>query len=139
MLAKQALYCLSHTASPFCSGYFGDGGLMNILPKLASHCNPPNLSPQVARIIGMSHRHPKRTGCLKISTVAILEQKILCWVGLSVHCMMFSSTPGFYPNVSLQDGWGQGIKLPCIENHYSRISSSKLDILDCSRIPVADL
>jgi hypothetical protein len=23
-LAKQALYCLSHTFSPFCSGYFGD-------------------------------------------------------------------------------------------------------------------
>jgi hypothetical protein len=24
-LAKQALYHLSHTSSPFCSGYFGDG------------------------------------------------------------------------------------------------------------------
>jgi hypothetical protein len=23
--AKQALYCLSHTSSPFCSGYFRDG------------------------------------------------------------------------------------------------------------------
>jgi hypothetical protein len=22
-LAKQALYCLSYTSSPFCSGYFG--------------------------------------------------------------------------------------------------------------------
>jgi hypothetical protein len=26
-LAKQALYYLSHTPSPFCSGYFGDGVL----------------------------------------------------------------------------------------------------------------
>jgi hypothetical protein len=25
MLAKQTLCCLSHTSSPFCSGYFGDG------------------------------------------------------------------------------------------------------------------
>jgi hypothetical protein len=24
-LAKQVLYCLNHTSSPFCSGYFGDG------------------------------------------------------------------------------------------------------------------
>jgi hypothetical protein len=24
-LAKQELYHLSHTSSPFCSGYFGDG------------------------------------------------------------------------------------------------------------------
>jgi hypothetical protein len=31
-LAKQALYHLSHTSSPFFSGYFGDGGLMNYLP-----------------------------------------------------------------------------------------------------------
>jgi hypothetical protein len=23
--AEQALYCLSHTSSPFCSDYFGDG------------------------------------------------------------------------------------------------------------------
>jgi hypothetical protein len=27
---KQALYCLSHTSSPFCSGYFGDGVLGTI-------------------------------------------------------------------------------------------------------------
>jgi hypothetical protein len=25
-LAKQALYCLSHTSSPFCSDWFGVGG-----------------------------------------------------------------------------------------------------------------
>jgi hypothetical protein len=26
MLAKQVLYHLSHISSPFCYGYFGDGG-----------------------------------------------------------------------------------------------------------------
>jgi hypothetical protein len=26
-LVKQALYCLSHTSSPFCHSYFGDGGV----------------------------------------------------------------------------------------------------------------
>jgi hypothetical protein len=25
LLAKQALYCLSNTSSPFCCSYFGDG------------------------------------------------------------------------------------------------------------------
>jgi hypothetical protein len=24
LLARQALYCLSHAFNPFCSGYFGD-------------------------------------------------------------------------------------------------------------------
>jgi hypothetical protein len=32
-------------ALPFWSGYFGDGGLSNYLPSLASNHNPPNLSP----------------------------------------------------------------------------------------------
>jgi hypothetical protein len=29
VLAKQLLYGLNHTSSPFCSGYFGDGDLTN--------------------------------------------------------------------------------------------------------------
>jgi hypothetical protein len=32
-LAKQAPYHLSHTTSPFFSGYFADGGLMNNLAE----------------------------------------------------------------------------------------------------------
>jgi hypothetical protein len=32
MLAKQTHYCLNHTSSPFFSGYFGDGGLVNYFP-----------------------------------------------------------------------------------------------------------
>jgi hypothetical protein len=30
VFGKQALYCFSHTSSPFCSGYFGDGVLATI-------------------------------------------------------------------------------------------------------------
>jgi hypothetical protein len=35
---------LSHTSSPFCCGYFGDGSLMNHLPRLALNLDPPDLS-----------------------------------------------------------------------------------------------
>jgi hypothetical protein len=45
VLAKQVLYCLNHTSSPFCSGYFGNGGLVNYLPRLVSNGNltqPPS-------------------------------------------------------------------------------------------------
>jgi hypothetical protein len=41
---KQELYCLSHTSSPFCSGYFGDGGLENNLPELALNLSPHDFS-----------------------------------------------------------------------------------------------
>jgi hypothetical protein len=43
-LAKQALYHLSHTSSPFYCGYFGVGGLMNYSLGLASNLIPPDLS-----------------------------------------------------------------------------------------------
>jgi hypothetical protein len=36
----------------FCSGYFGDGGLTNFLPRLVLNHDPP----KVARIIGRSHQ-----------------------------------------------------------------------------------
>jgi hypothetical protein len=42
-VAKQELYPLSHISSLFCSDYFGDGGLMNYLPRLANW-DPPGLS-----------------------------------------------------------------------------------------------
>jgi hypothetical protein len=43
-LAKQVLYGLIHTSSPFCSAYFKDGGLSNCLPRLASNHDSPDLS-----------------------------------------------------------------------------------------------
>jgi hypothetical protein len=58
VLTKQALQCLCHTSSPFCSGYFGDGGLTDYLPKLALKSNPSILASQVTRITGMNHQCP---------------------------------------------------------------------------------
>jgi hypothetical protein len=39
-----ALYHLSHTSSPFCSGYFGRWSLTNSLLVLSFKLNPPHLS-----------------------------------------------------------------------------------------------
>jgi hypothetical protein len=35
---------LSHSSSPFCSDYFGDGGLLNYCPRLTSNLDPLDLS-----------------------------------------------------------------------------------------------
>jgi hypothetical protein len=42
--ACKAGALLLDTSSPFWSGYYGDWGLSNYLPGLASNCNPPDLS-----------------------------------------------------------------------------------------------
>jgi hypothetical protein len=44
VIAKQVLYCLSHTPSAFYCGYFGDRGLMIYLPGLASNHECTDLS-----------------------------------------------------------------------------------------------
>jgi hypothetical protein len=44
MLAKQVFYHLSHTSSPFCSGYFCRWGLENYLPGLVLNRDFSNLS-----------------------------------------------------------------------------------------------
>jgi hypothetical protein len=67
-LAKHVLYHLSHTSSPFCSGYFGDGGLENYLLGLASILLIS--ASEVDRIIGVSHRCPTRS-FLSISTTLL--------------------------------------------------------------------
>jgi hypothetical protein len=58
MLAKQALYHLSHSSILFCSGYLemGREGLSNYLPELGSE-NLSISASQVARITGMSHQY----------------------------------------------------------------------------------
>jgi hypothetical protein len=43
MLAKQALNLLSHTSSPFCSGYFGDGVSRTVCPGWPL-TDPPDVS-----------------------------------------------------------------------------------------------
>jgi hypothetical protein len=51
-LAKQAFYDLSHTSSPFCSGYFRDGISQSICPgwPWTFIFHPPISASQVARI-----------------------------------------------------------------------------------------
>jgi hypothetical protein len=43
MLAKQVLYFLSQTSSPFCSGYFGNG-VTDFLLRLALNRDPSDPS-----------------------------------------------------------------------------------------------
>jgi hypothetical protein len=58
VLTKQALYHLNHTSSPFCSGYFGDGGESLEMAGLALNIDFLISVSQVARITGVSHWHP---------------------------------------------------------------------------------
>jgi hypothetical protein len=54
-LAKQALYFLSHTSSPFCYGYFGDMVLRTIYLGWPQTWITLISASQVARFTGMSH------------------------------------------------------------------------------------
>jgi hypothetical protein len=60
VLAKQVLYHLTQTSSPFWSDYFGDRGLMNYFPRLALNLLLPISASKVARITGVSHWRPGR-------------------------------------------------------------------------------
>jgi hypothetical protein len=55
VLAKQALYHLSWTSSPFCYGYFGDGLSQTICLSWPHTMILRISASQVTRIIGMSH------------------------------------------------------------------------------------
>jgi hypothetical protein len=55
---------LSYTSSPFCSGYFGDGGFMNCLPRWPQTLILPISASQVGRIASMSHKHLARVHVL---------------------------------------------------------------------------
>jgi hypothetical protein len=55
-LAKEVLYCLSHTSSSFCSGYFG-AGISQMICLGWPHAMILQISAsQVARITGVSHQ-----------------------------------------------------------------------------------
>jgi hypothetical protein len=58
MLAKQELYYLRHTASPLCSGYFGDEGSWASCLDWPRAAIFPISASKVARITGVSHQHP---------------------------------------------------------------------------------
>jgi hypothetical protein len=53
-LAKQAFYCLSHTSSPFYSGYFGGRVSQIVCPGWPQIEILLILASQVARITGVS-------------------------------------------------------------------------------------
>jgi hypothetical protein len=55
-LAKKAVYHLSHTSIPFCSGYFEDGISRTIFPGWPQTSILPISALQVARITGTSHQ-----------------------------------------------------------------------------------
>jgi hypothetical protein len=56
VLARQALYFLSHSSSHFCSGYFGDRDSLLFFVQAGLDCNPPILHlPAIARMIAASH------------------------------------------------------------------------------------
>jgi hypothetical protein len=60
-LAKQVLYYLSHTSSPFCSSYFGNGGVSwTICPGWPRTVTLLISASQVAKIVGMSLCHPHK-------------------------------------------------------------------------------
>jgi hypothetical protein len=54
VLARQALYHLSHVPSPFQFSYFSDR-VSHFSPWLASDCNPPMYTSNVAGITGVNH------------------------------------------------------------------------------------
>jgi hypothetical protein len=62
MLRKQALYCLSHTSSPFCFDYFGDMVLWTICLDWPWIMILPISAPLVARIITVKHLAPGFVG-----------------------------------------------------------------------------
>jgi hypothetical protein len=71
VLPKQGTLLLSHTYSPFCSGYSEDGGLLNYLSNLAQSVILPILASQEARITGISHWYPYRG----VSLIRLLDKK----------------------------------------------------------------
>jgi hypothetical protein len=57
MLAKQVLYSLGHTSSPFCSGYFGDRVSQTVCLGWPQTMILLISASQVAKITGVSHWH----------------------------------------------------------------------------------
>jgi hypothetical protein len=72
-VAKQALYHLSHSSSPFCSGYFGDEISWTICPGWPRTTIHLISASQVARITVMNHQHLAKNGCFWINTLSALK------------------------------------------------------------------
>jgi hypothetical protein len=82
LLAKQMLYLLSHTCSPFCSGYFG-WDLVNYLYRLTIL---PIAASQVAGIIGVSHQHLDNIWIRNFISICNLNRPtIFCYIYFKQH------------------------------------------------------
>jgi hypothetical protein len=112
VLAKQVLYHLSHTSSPFCFGYFGDGVLWAICPGWPWTKTFLISASQVARIICVSHG---------IWLVLFLSLEFLClgWGCSSVVEHMSSTAKKQERNSSL------GEHGPCCFCPYPSFQSSR--------------
>jgi hypothetical protein len=73
VLTKQLLYHISHTCSPFFSGYFGDGE--KYLSRLPSNSEPQISAYQVARITGVSHWCLAKNSFLRLKKCGSMVEK----------------------------------------------------------------
>jgi hypothetical protein len=78
-LAKQVLSCLSHTYSPFCSGYFGDGRVSRtICPYWPRTVILLISASQVAKITGVNHRCLASGRVSKLLSLSLCENMCVC-------------------------------------------------------------
>jgi hypothetical protein len=80
VLTTQALFCLSHTTSPFCSVYFGDGVWRTMCLGWPWTVVPLISTSQVTRIIGMRQWH-----------LAVLLFGLLTQAGLVLQILLSQS------------------------------------------------
>jgi hypothetical protein len=89
-LAKLLLWHLSHTSSPFYSGYFKDGVSWTICPGWLPTEILQISASQVARIIGMSHQHSLKKTVFSLSFADLTQlYQILIYQWL---CRCFKSS-----------------------------------------------
>jgi hypothetical protein len=97
-LAKKALYSLSHSSRPFCSGCFKDGVSETICPGGPQTEILPISASQVARITGMRHRCPVIT--------TILPWSCSLWpLSLDLQHFLVSPILTLVPSVSTWNGY----------------------------------
>jgi hypothetical protein len=84
-LHSRSFYHLSHTSSPYFSGYFGDGVLQTICPGWPQTKILPISVLQAARITDVSHQWPTKKGRILTSIFChgenIGEPKRSCGIG----------------------------------------------------------
>jgi hypothetical protein len=74
VLAKLALYHFSHTSSPFCSGYCGDGVSHTSFPGWPQIMSLSISTSEKTRITGVSHRCPAKPTLFKWKQFKYVER-----------------------------------------------------------------